>query len=125
MQEVTARLSVKGPHVSASSLLRQAFRCLVPRRLQVVQNLLKQDAVLQSLTQRGNIQMARLGSSLQLEVWGSHLGLNVDRKSGRFIVGAPSCRYEKRMLFFLSPPHTPALFSTRSVLTLCPSCICL
>lgn len=125
MREVTAHLSVKGPHVSASSLLRQAFRFLVPRRLQVVQNLLEQDAVLQSLTQRGNIQMARLGSSLQLEVWGSYLGLNVDRKSGRFIVGAPSCRYEIRMLFFLSPPHTPTYLSTRSVLTLCPLCICL
>lgn len=90
---MSSHLSVKGPHVSASSLLRQAFRFLVPRRLQVVQELLEQDAVLQSLSQRGDIQTARLGSSLQLEVWGSHLGLDVDHKSGRFIVGAPSCRY--------------------------------
>jgi len=90
---VTSPLSVKGSHLSASSLLRQAFRFLVPRRLQVVQELLEQDAVLQSLSQRGNIRSARLGSSLQLEVWGSRLGLDVDRKSGRFIVGALSCRY--------------------------------
>ena len=90
---MTSPLSVKGSHISASCLLRQAFRFLVPRRLQVVQELLEQDTVLHSLAQRGNIQTARLGSSLQLEVWGCHLGLDVDRKSGRFIVGTPSCRY--------------------------------
>ncbi|GAB5036350.1 mediator of rna polymerase ii transcription subunit 14-like [Nannochloropsis oceanica] len=90
-EEVTFHLSVKRSHISASSLLLQAFRLLVPHRLQVVQDLLKQDAVLRSLAQRGSIQIIRLSSSLQLKVWGSHLGLDVDRKSGRFIVCAPSC----------------------------------
>lgn len=96
---MTFHLSVKRSHISASSLLLQAFRLLVPHRLQVVQDLLKQDAVLRSLAQRGSIQIIRLSSSLQLKVWGSHLGLDVDRKSGRFIVCAPSCRYQNSHFF--------------------------
>ena len=90
-KEVAFRLSINRAHVSASDLLWEAFRVLVLRRLQFLQDQLEGDPAVQALVTKGALKMARPASQLELEVWGSRLDVGVDCKSGCFLVLMPSC----------------------------------